>query len=117
MPGTQVDQMGQQVIDNAQQQAQPQAKPEKTESIFDARPNETVILNFEGITIKVKRQLDDLFKVVDAAESQKLEEGDYIRVKGNDVLQPGSKFKFSILREIPAKYETKPLRSWKIIKN
>ena len=109
--------MPQQTQTMEQPQSQQQGKPNKVESIFDARPNETVILNFDGVTIKVKRQLDDLFKIVDAAESSKLEEGDYIRIKGNDVLQPGAQFKFSVLREIPAKYETKALKSWKIIKN
>jgi hypothetical protein len=89
----------------------------KTESLFDAKPGQIVIFNFEGMTVKLQRQLDDLFKVVDAAESHKLKDGDYLKAKGNDVLQPGKKMVFSILREIPAKYETRPLISWKIIKN
>ena len=96
---------------------QNQVKEQPRESIFDAKPGETLILNFEGITIKVKRQLDDLFKVTDAADSAKLEDGDYIRAQGNDVLENGRKFKFSILRKIPVDYETRPLSSWKIIKN
>ena len=92
-------------------------KAEEKKSIYDAKPGEVVILNFENVTIKVKRQLDDLFKVEDAAESQKLKEGDYIKAKGNDILQVGRKFTFSILREIPYKYETNPLQGWRIIKN
>ena len=92
-------------------------KTEEKKSIYDAKPGEVIILNFENVTIKVKRQLDDLFKVEDAAESQKLKEGDYIKAKGNDILQVGRKFTFSILREIPYKYETNALQGWRIIKN
>ena len=88
-----------------------------SESIFDSKPGETVILNFEGVTIKMERQLDDLFKVVDAAESEKLKDGDYIKIQGNDTLSTGKSFKFIIYRETPLKYETNPLESWKIIKN
>lgn len=89
---------------------------EKTESIFDAKPGETVVFNFQDVTIKVQRQLDDLFKVVDAMESKKLNDGDYIKIQGNDTLQKGKKFKFIILRE-SLKYESNPLVSWKVIKN
>lgn len=91
-------------------------KEEKSESIFDARPGETVVFNFQDVTIKVQRQLDDLFKVVDAMESKRLKEGDYIKIQGNDTLQRGKQFKFIILRE-SLKYESNPLVSWKVIKN
>jgi hypothetical protein len=70
----------------------PETKEEKRESILDARPGEIVILNFEGITIKVQRQLGDLFKVLDASESHKLKDGDYIMAKGNDIFEKGRKF-------------------------
>lgn len=90
---------------------------EETESIFDSKPGETVILNFEGVTLKLKRQLDDLFKVVDAEESQKVKEGDYVKIQGNDTLEKGRNYKFSIYRQTPMKYETNFLESWKIIKN
>ena len=89
---------------------------EKQESIFDAKPGETVIFNFQDVTIKVQRQLDDLFKVTDASESKKLKDGDYVKIQGNDTLANGKKFKFIILREA-LKYETNPLQSWKVIKN
>jgi hypothetical protein len=89
---------------------------QKKESIFDAKPGETVIFNFQDVTIKVQRQLDDLFKVVDAAESKKLQDGDYIKIQGNDMLEKDRKFKFSILRKA-IDYETNPLISWKVIKN
>jgi hypothetical protein len=102
---------------NEQVGVAPETKEEKKESILDARPGEIVILNFEGITIKVQRQLGDLFKVLDASESHKLKDGDYIMAKGNDIFEKGRKFRFSIYREIPAKYETRPLTSWKVIKN
>ena len=91
-------------------------KSEKQESIFDAKPGETVIFNFQDVTIKVQRQLDDLFKVTDASESKKLKDGDYVKIQGNDTLANGKKFKFIILREA-LKYETNPLQSWKVIKN
>lgn len=90
---------------------------ESKESIFDSKPGETVILNFEGVTLKIERQLDDLFKVVDAAESQKIKEGDYVKIQGNDTLERGKSYKFSIYRQTPLKYETNSLESWKIIKN
>lgn len=94
------------------------AMPRKeTESIFDAKPGETVIFNFNGTTIKIQRQLDDLFKVVDATESRKLKNGDYLRAQGNDVLEQGRTFRFAILREVPVTYETRPLEAWKIIRN
>jgi hypothetical protein len=87
------------------------------ESIFDSKPGETVILNFEGVTIKIERQLDDLFKVVDAAESQKINDGDYVKIQGNDNLEKGTSFKFIIFRKTNLPYETNNLESWKIIKN
>ena len=90
---------------------------EKPKSIFDSEPGETIVLNFEGVTIKMKRQLDDLFEIVDAAESKKLKNGDYIKIQGNDTVNPGRSFKFIIYRETSLKYETNPLQSWKIIKN
>ena len=89
---------------------------EKQESIFDAKPGETVIFNFQDVTIKVQRQLDDLFKVTDASESKKLKDGDYIKIQGNDTLASGKKFKFVILRQA-LNYESNPLQSWKVIKN
>jgi len=89
---------------------------EKQESIFDAKPGETVIFNFQDVTIKVQRQLDDLFKVTDASESKKLKDGDYIKIQGNDTLANGKKFKFVILRQA-LNYESNPLISWKVIKN
>ncbi len=92
-------------------------KDEKQESIFDTRPNETIILNFQDVTIKVQRQLDDLFKVVDASESQKLKDGDYIKIKGNDILQQGREFKFVIFRDADVVYDSNALQSWRIIKN
>jgi len=92
-------------------------EPQSKESIFDSKPGETIIMNFDGVTIKLERQLDDLFKVVDAAESKKLSDGDYVKIQGNDSLEQGKNYKFVIYRETPLKYETNPLQSWKIIKN
>ena len=92
-------------------------KPEASDSILDIKPGQIVILNFEGVTVKMERQLDDLFKIVDASESEKLKDGDYVKVQGNDSLDSGKSFKFIIYREAPLKYETNPLESWKVIKN
>ena len=110
--------VGQPAPDNIAPTAAPIAQPksEKQESIFDAKPGETVIFNFQDVTIKVQRQLDDLFKVTDASESKKLKDGDYIKIQGNDTLAPGKKFKFVILRQA-LNYESNPLQSWKVIKN
>jgi len=91
-------------------------KEEKQESIFDAKPGETVVFNFQDVTIKLQRQLDDLFKVSDAMESTHLKDGDYVKIQGNDTLQKGKEFKFVILRQA-VKYKTNPLMSWKVIKN
>jgi hypothetical protein len=96
---------------------QQDVKSEPKESIFDSKPGETIIMNFEGVTVKLERQLDDLFKVVDAAESKKISDGDYVKIQGNDSLEQGKTYKFLIYRETPLKYETNPLQSWKIIKN
>jgi hypothetical protein len=100
-------------MDNIQQGQQ----EEENESIFDARPGETVIFNFQDVTIKLQRQLDDLFKVVDAAESKKLSDGDYIKIQGNDQLKKGRTFTFNIYRVAGLKYESNPLVAWKVIKN
>lgn len=92
-------------------------KQEKSESIFDSKPGETVIFNFDGdVTIKLQRQLDDLFKVTDASESKKLKDGDYVKIQGNDTLAVGKSFKFQILR-VALPYQSNPINSWKIIKN
>jgi len=106
-----------QLIKESYEEMAAQEDVKASESIFDSKPGETVILNFEGVTVKMERQLDDLFKIVDAAESEKLKDGDYVKIQGNDSLVPGKSFKFLIYRETPLKYETNPLESWKIIKN
>jgi hypothetical protein len=106
-----------QLIKESYEEMAAQEDVKVSESIFDSKPGETVILNFEGVTVKMERQLDDLFKIVDAAESEKLKDGDYVKIQGNDSLVPGKSFKFLIYRETPLKYETNPLESWKIIKN
>ncbi len=113
MPNTE---MGNSYVDSAGSFQSPK-KEEKSESIFDTRPNETIILNFQDVTIKVQRQLDDLFKVVDASESKKLKDGDYIKIKGNDILQQGREFKFVIYRDAGVVYDSNALQSWRIIKN
>tara|TARA_R110001606_G_scaffold282191_1_gene430837 strand:+ start:1119 stop:1466 length:348 start_codon:yes stop_codon:yes gene_type:complete len=106
-----------QLIRESYEEMAAQEEVKTSESIFDSKPGETVILNFEGVTVKMERQLDDLFKIVDAAESEKLKDGDYVKIQGNDSLTTGKSFKFLIYRETPLKYETNPLESWKIIKN
>lgn len=90
---------------------------ESSESIFDSKPGETVILNFEGVTLKLQRQLDDLFRVADASESKKLKDGDYVKIQGNDTLEHGKEYTFLIYRQTELDYETNPLESWKIVKN
>src|ERR1035437_425507 len=96
--------------------SQAPAEQEESESIFDAKPGEIIIFNFRDVTVKAQRQLDDLFKITDAAESKKLKEGDYVKVQGNDLLMKGKQIKFVILREA-LRYESNPLSSWRIIKN
>lgn len=89
----------------------------ESESIFDSKPGETIIFNFQDVTIKAQRQLDDMFKIVDASESNHLKDGDYVKIRGNDILQKGRKFQFAIFREIQQKYSSNVLQGWKIIKN
>ena len=72
------------------------AQDKKTESIYDAKPGNTLIIDFENVTIKLQRVYDDLFKVIDAAESKQLKNNDYIKVEGNDLLEQGKKFTFKI---------------------
>lgn len=92
-------------------------KEEKPESIFDIAPGEIIILNFQDVTIKLQKQFNDLFQVVDASESQKLKDKDFIQLKGNDILQQGKEFKFVIFRDADVMYDSNPLQSWRKIKN
>lgn len=99
------------------QEIDSQPKPKEKESIFKiSEPGETIIMNFDSVTIKLERQLKDLFKVVEASESKKLSDGDYVKIQGNDYLEQGKSYEFLIYRETPLKYETNPLQDWKIIK-
>jgi hypothetical protein len=93
------------------------AQDKKTESIYDAKPGNTLIIDFENVTIKLQRVYDDLFKVIDAAESKQLKNNDYIKVEGNDLLEQGKKFTFKIFREANIKYESNPIKDWRIIKS
>ena len=88
-----------------------------TESIYDAKPGNTLIIDFENVTIKLQRVYDDLFKVIDASESKQLKNNDYIKVEGNDLLEQGKKFTFKIFREANIKYESNPIKDWRIIKS
>ncbi len=90
---------------------------QKQESIFNARPGNIIIFNFQGATIKVKRQVDDIFRVIDATESGKLKEGDYIQIQGNDILKQGRTLTFNIFRMTGLKYKSNQLESWTIVKN
>ena len=89
----------------------------KTESIYDAKPGNTLIIDFENVTIKLQRVYDDLFKVIDASESKQLKNNDYIKVEGNDLLEQGKKFNFKIFREANIRYESNPIKNWRIIKS
>ena len=89
----------------------------KKESIYDAKPGNTLIIDFENVTIKLQRVYDDLFKVIDAAESKQLKNNDYIKIEGNDILEQGKKFTFKIFREANVKYESNPIKGWRIIKS
>lgn len=91
-------------------------KTEKLESVFDTRPNDIIIFNFQDCTIKLRRISDDLFQVIDAEESLKLQDGDYIQIKGNDIIQNGRQFVFTILRKA-INYKSRPLVGWRIVKN
>lgn len=93
------------------------AAVQKDESIFNAKPGNIIIFNFQGATIKVKRQVDDIFKVIDATESAKLKDGDYVQVQGNDILTPGRTLTFNIFRPTGLKYQSNQLNSWTIVKN
>ena len=90
-------------------------KSQDSQSIYDVakNPGSTIILNFEGVTIKLQKQFEDLFKVVDAENSGKLEEGDYVKLKGNDTLEEGKVIEFEVYRRTELKYKTNPLQSWK----
>jgi hypothetical protein len=93
------------------------AQDKKTESIYDAKPGNTLIIDFENVTIKLQRVYDDLFKVIDASESKQLKNNDYIKVEGNDLLEQGKKFNFKIFREANIRYESNPIKNWRIIKS
>lgn len=93
------------------------APTEETESIYDAKPGNTLIIDFENITIKLQRVHDDLFKVTDAASSEVLKNNDYVKVEGNDILGKDKKMTFRIFREIQLKYESNAIQDWRIIKS
>jgi hypothetical protein len=95
----------------------PEPKEEESESIFDAKPGETIIFNFQDVTLKVQRLWNDLFMITDAATSKKLKDGDVVQIKGNDTLEAGKSFKFDVLRPTEVNYQSNPLTNWKIIKN
>jgi hypothetical protein len=90
---------------------------EESESIFDAKPGETIIFNFQDVTLKVQRLWNDLFMITDAATSKKLQDGDVVQIKGNDILKAGRTFKFDVLRPTEVNYQSNALTDWKIIKN
>jgi hypothetical protein len=92
-----------------------ETESQDSQSIYDVakNPGSTIILNFEGVTIKLQKQFEDLFKVVDAENSGKLEEGDYVKLKGNDTLEEGKVIEFEVYRRTELKYKTNPLQSWK----
>lgn len=92
-----------------------ESESQDSQSIYDVakNPGSTIILNFEGVTIKLQKQFEDLFKVVDAENSGKLEEGDYVKLKGNDTLEEGKVIEFEVYRRTELKYKTNPLQSWK----
>lgn len=97
--------------------AQAPEQKEESESIFDAKPGETIIFNFQDVTLKVQRLWNDLFMITDAATSKKLKDGDVVQIKGNDTLEAGKSFKFDVLRPTEVNYQSNPLTNWKIIKN
>lgn len=94
-----------------------EVEEKKAESIYDAKPGNTLIIDFENVTVKLQRVYDDLFKVIDAAESKQLKNNDYIKIEGNDILEQGKKFTFKIFREANIKYESNPIKGWRIIKS
>ncbi len=91
------------------------------ESIYASKPGQTVILNFQDRTIKVVRQVDDLFKVVDAEQSHALEDGDLVKItvkKGEHVWQKGKEYDFKFMNRLLGKiYHSNPLLSWEFIRN
>tara|TARA_B110000503_G_scaffold109460_1_gene163807 strand:- start:452 stop:880 length:429 start_codon:yes stop_codon:yes gene_type:complete len=89
---------------------------ESSETIFDAKPGEILILNFEGRTLKLRRVWDALFLVTDGFESTHLNTGDYVELQGNPDLTPGREYTFKVYK--PTRdVESSALQSWKIAKN
>ena len=103
----------------------------KNETIFHTKPGNVISLSFQDIKgLKLRRQKrstpgmidnDLMWKVEDAANSTRLKKGDYLEIEGNDNLEQGNTFVFSIyrptengdsLKPIGIKYETSPLTSW-----
>lgn len=97
-------------------------KEEDTMSFYKSKPGQTLILNFEGLTLKLARQTDDVFKVINASQSQQLEDGDIIQVglpqghKGEHVWRKGSEYQFKFIsRNIGKIYQTNKLKSWEVV--
>lgn len=90
---------------------------DKQESVFDCRPGDIIILSFRDVSIKLKKQMDDLFKVIDGTQSEKLNDGDLIKITGDGNLKVGQKYLFQVLRPTESPYESNELAGWKIMKN
>ncbi len=89
---------------------------ESSETIFDTKPGEILILNFEGRTLKLRRVWDALFLVSDGFESTHLNTGDYVELQGNPDLTVGREYTFKVYKPT-RNVESSALQSWKIAKN
>ena len=95
-------------------------KEVEPESIYDSKPGQGLVLNFQDVTIKVSRQHDNIFKVTDSTQSKVLQDNDLIQVvidKGEHKWEKGKEYTFKLLNRLEGKvYHTNPLMSWEHVK-
>jgi len=71
----------------------------KEKSLNDYSIGDTISLTFEAIILKLRKVGMSLYEVVDSGDSQKVKEGDVLKVKDpNSKLEMGEKIEFIILR-------------------
>lgn len=94
-----------------------------TMSFYEVKPGQALLLNFEGLTLKLSRQSDDVFKVMDGSQSKQLQDNDLIQVSlpqghtGEHVWRKGSEYDFKFLtRNVGQRYHTNKLKSWEIVR-
>lgn len=81
----------------------------RAKSLRDYSIGDNVVIKFRDVQIILKKESSDLYKVVSSGNSQKLKNGDYLKLNDpNSRLEIGEKIGFTVIR--PAlNYMTDPI--------